>query len=135
MCAFCTIEYDIANGPETTGNYFEVTILLLGEMDIGVGLAEPSFPFTQHMPGWIDGSYGMFDSHRTPLTQHNLTIESSISYRIMSYLTFPNFCYFSFLLACLIQYPAVCLTGYHGDDGRKFGRNATIGDWPLFEAG
>ena len=27
------------------------------------------------------------------------------------------------------------LQGYHGDDGRKFGHNATPGDWPLFEEG
>ena len=85
VCAFCTIEYDIANGPATTGNYFEVTILLLGEKDIGIGLAEPSFPFTQHMPGWIDGSYGKWDSERT---HHNITHHFRIMYS-MSYLSIP----------------------------------------------
>jgi hypothetical protein len=83
VCAFSTIEYDLTQGPSVTGNYFEVTILILGEKDIGVGLADKSvFTVNANMPGWINGSYG-----------------------------------------------------YHGDDGRKFGDNATPGDWPLFETG
>jgi hypothetical protein len=60
VCAFSTIEYDLTQGPSVTGNYFEVTILILGEKDIGVGLADKSvFTVNSNMPGWINGSYGM----------------------------------------------------------------------------
>ena len=59
MCAFTTIEYDLTQGPSITGNYFEVTVLILGEKDIGVGLADQAtFPVDSQMPGWKERSYG-----------------------------------------------------------------------------
>ena len=83
LCAYGTHIYDVDRGPGSTGNYFEVTIVLLGQRDIGIGLADRgTFPVATRMPGWETGSYG-----------------------------------------------------YHGDDGRKFGNNASTGEWPLFETG
>ena len=49
----------MTQGPEVNGNYFEVSIVLLGLKDIGIGLADKStFPVDSRMPGWNDNSYG-----------------------------------------------------------------------------
>ena len=54
------MEYDLTQGPELTGNYFEVSIMSIGQKDIGIGLADRTvFPADSRMPGWIDGSYGI----------------------------------------------------------------------------
>jgi hypothetical protein len=47
------ITYTLTAGPARSGNYFEVTVLNVGDKcTIGVGLADPVlFPSTKHMPG------------------------------------------------------------------------------------
>jgi hypothetical protein len=75
-CAFADLKYSFRRGDEKTGNYFEVTILELGEQDIGVGLAvKGEFYVTGNMPGWVEKSYGYhgddgrkFGSNSTPGT-------------------------------------------------------------------
>lgn len=52
-CVFCTVCYDVNEGSDVTGNYFEVEVLEAIEKDIGVGLAvQASFPVDGGMPGW-----------------------------------------------------------------------------------
>ena len=60
VCVFTTVEYDLIQGPELTGNYFEVSVMSIGQKDIGIGLADRAvFPADSRMPGWVDGSYGI----------------------------------------------------------------------------
>ena len=60
VCVFTTVEYDLTQGPELTGNYFEVSVMSIGQKDIGIGLADRAvFPADSRMPGWVDGSYGI----------------------------------------------------------------------------
>jgi hypothetical protein len=85
ICTYCSIEYDLNNANEATlkGNYFEVTILSVGQGDAGIGFADRNhFSWTDNMPGWVQHSYG-----------------------------------------------------YHGDDGKKYGHNATPGEFPVFAEG
>ena len=60
VCVFTTVEYDLTQGSELTGNYFEVSVMSIGQKDIGIGLADRAvFPADSRMPGWVDGSYGI----------------------------------------------------------------------------
>lgn len=59
LCVYSTIFFDGLNATESSGNYFEVTILQAGMRDIGVGFADnDTFPVRDRMPGWDPHSYG-----------------------------------------------------------------------------
>jgi hypothetical protein len=80
VCVYLTISYDfsprnlaavvaaatsatsaspVSSILETKGNYFEITILSVGQGDVGIGYADPShFKVNENMPGWVPHSYG-----------------------------------------------------------------------------
>jgi hypothetical protein len=73
VCVYCTVDYNL-NHPGDHGNYFEVTVLSVGQGDVGIGFADKRvFGVTDNMPGWVTHSYGYhgddgkkYGNHLTP---------------------------------------------------------------------
>lgn len=73
ICAYVSVDFDL-NNPGDHGNYFEITIISVGQGDVGVGFADKKvFNIRDNMPGWIAHSYGYhgddgkkYGEHSTP---------------------------------------------------------------------